>query len=657
MFFLSLPCGSVYADHTPPELSNVELFVGISKMVAKALYRLFRWTLATVVWLALTPLLTGWTFQIFLHEDLFLKDPLSLWERLGNVNLVVYDAFIGFIVTVSIFAVAFGLVGLKEYLENHRHLFQDGDMDIENDGRGGAMDVAMGDDAEIADMPAILHDNVAEDQADRFDIEDEAYESDESDDVMPREELLSLRRRRAQRLHHQHHLEEQLEMEPQEFQRDQPQQHQQLQQQHEPHANAEAREDAEDDDFETLLGLRGNIFNLFSSFFMVFLMNCGSMLFLLSIPINTGRFLLKDPETLSTLDILSPHLKYVLVGYAGILSMAALWGGCVMLFYWKFHDLEIDPITRAMFEMSKLVLLLAKVIFSVLLDFVIVPIMYALLTDLGVSEFFGATVESRFEQLSKHPIIFTFERFALGYVILINLTAVIKTIRQHCHPRVLWFLRDPDDPQFSYMRETIRNPLYSIIMRRIRTFLVFSVTILLVTRTPIKLARMAMPGLFPLQFLFKSPLGDKTTMFLFFVVSFSIGRIQPHQYIASMIRAWIDSIGYALALDEYLFDENYDPHQESRSSMALKVIAFLFVAWSTIQVAVAAFIIVPNLLGRTILSHFSLQDNDFMFHTVGMYAICGTMYMVKRVRAHLLRQDISGAVTQVRFYTAMVSIL
>jgi E3 ubiquitin-protein ligase DOA10 len=51
------------------------------------------------------------------------------------------------------------------------------------------------------------------------------------------------------------------------------------------------------------------------------------------------------------------------------------------------------------------------------------------------------------------------------------------------------FLNNPDDPDFSFLKETIRNKLIVQIRRLAATFLMFVIIILAVIRTPFKLSK------------------------------------------------------------------------------------------------------------------------------------------------------------------------
>ena len=104
--------------------------------------------------------------------------------------------------------------------------------------------------------------------------------------------------------------------------------------------------------------------------------------------------------------------------------------------------------------------IILKVAMFIAIELLLFPIVCGILLDLSsMSLFKEATMESRVEYLQSHPVASIFLHWFLGTAFMFFFAILVTICREIVRPGVLWFIRDPNDPQFHPIKEIVERPV------------------------------------------------------------------------------------------------------------------------------------------------------------------------------------------------------
>lgn len=91
----------------------------------------------------------------------------------------------------------------------------------------------------------------------------------------------------------------------------------------------------------------------------------------------------------------------------------------------------------------------------------IFPFFCGVLIDLCTLPLFGpnATIASRWAFYNAHPWTSEFLHWLAGTTFMFQFAMYVSTIREVVRPGVMWFIRDPNDPQFHPMNDILERPV------------------------------------------------------------------------------------------------------------------------------------------------------------------------------------------------------
>lgn len=122
----------------------------------------------------------------------------------------------------------------------------------------------------------------------------------------------------------------------------------------------------------------------------------------------------------------------------------------------KFLDIEYDPITKTTLNIINYIYIFVKVGVMIQMNFLIVPTFLGILVDFVTVDFFDATIAQRIEYFKYEYISAIGLHWLLGVVFLVQFSMTVKILREFLRKGVLFFINNPDDPQFNYIREVIK---------------------------------------------------------------------------------------------------------------------------------------------------------------------------------------------------------
>jgi E3 ubiquitin-protein ligase MARCH6 len=102
-----------------------------------------------------------------------------------------------------------------------------------------------------------------------------------------------------------------------------------------------------------------------------------------------------------------------------------------------------------------------KVGMFITIELILFPIVCGFLLDLSTMPLFkAANLVSRWVYLKQHPVPSIFLHWFLGTGFMFLFAVLVTLCRDIVRPGVMWFIRDPNDPQFHPIREIVERPIF-----------------------------------------------------------------------------------------------------------------------------------------------------------------------------------------------------
>nr|CAD1831785.1 unnamed protein product [Ananas comosus var. bracteatus] len=264
---------------------------------------------------------------------------------------------------------------------------------------------------------------------------------------------------------------------------------------------------------------------------------------------TTGSSRLSDVTTLA-------------VGYTFIFSLVFLYLGIfALLRYVKGERLTIGrlyglaaiveaipSLFRQFLAGMRHLLTMVKVAFLLVIELGVFPLMCGWWLDVCTLKMLGATIAQRVEFFLVAPLVSTSIHWLVGIVYMLQIS--IFVLRNG----VLYFLRDPADPNYNPFRDLIDDPLHKHARRVLLSVAVYGSLIVMLVFLPVKVAMRLAPSIFPLDISVFDPFTEiPADMLLFQIcIPFAIDHFKPRETIKSLLRYWFAVVGWALGLSDFL---------------------------------------------------------------------------------------------------------
>ncbi|XP_030523105.1 probable E3 ubiquitin ligase SUD1 isoform X2 [Rhodamnia argentea] len=419
--------------------------------------------------------------------------------------------------------------------------------------------------------------------------------------------------------------------------------------------------------------------------------------FLKAAPIGTSR--LSDVTTLA-------------IGYLVIFSAVLCYLGIVLLIrYTKGEPLTnqrlygipsiagtIPSLLRQFLAAMRHLMTMIKVAFLLVIELGVFPLMCGWWLDVCTIRMFGKSMSNRVQFFSLSPLASSLVHWVVGIVYMLQISIFVSLLRGVLRNGVLYFLRDPADPNYNPFRDLIDDPVHKHARRVLLSVAVYGSLIVMLVFLPVKLAMRIAPSIFPLDISVSDPFTEiPADMLLFQIcIPFAIEHFKLRSTIKSLLHYWFTAVGWALGLTDFLLPrpddngtqetvngeparqdrlqvvplgghdramavandtngssnvfhnsdvaEEYDSDEQSDSeySFVLRIVLLLMVAWMTLLIFNSALIIVPVSLGRKLFNAIPLlpithgiKCNDLYAFIIGSYVIWTGIAGVRYTLEHI----------------------
>ncbi|GAA5799389.1 hypothetical protein HPULCUR_004804 [Helicostylum pulchrum] len=206
-----------------------------------------------------------------------------------------------------------------------------------------------------------------------------------------------------------------------------------------------------------------------------------------------------------------------------------------------------------------------KVLFFILIELVVFPTVCGFLLDMATLPLFvNASFSSRYAFHLKSPYSSHFLHWFLGTGVLFYFAIFITVCREIIRPGVMWFIRDPNDPQFHPVQEMVEKPLPTLLQKISQSALIYSG--MLVFGVGTVTYSLAYTGVvFPLRLPFNAPLSTLAIDLLIiqFLLPPLIAFIKPRDYSKKALDLWWHFACRQLRLTSFMFNVR-KPDEEGR---------------------------------------------------------------------------------------------
>lgn len=144
--------------------------------------------------------------------------------------------------------------------------------------------------------------------------------------------------------------------------------------------------------------------------------------------------------------------------------------------------------------------IILKVAFFVAIELVIFPIVCGILLDLSTLPLFpNATPWTRFEYYLEAQVTSIFLHWFLGTGFMFHFAVFVALCREVVRPGVMWFIRDPNDPQFHPIKEILERPVFTQLKKIGASGLMYSAMIFFGIGSVVYFVAFVFKGVLPLH--------------------------------------------------------------------------------------------------------------------------------------------------------------
>ncbi|KKA28114.1 hypothetical protein TD95_002316 [Thielaviopsis punctulata] len=275
---------------------------------------------------------------------------------------------------------------------------------------------------------------------------------------------------------------------------------------------------------------------------------------------NTWVISINTTEDYSNLDV---NLMYwsgwdrafvILMGYATLTAMAALYlkrtrvgAGILGL---EAHVALVAGLVQAGGVM--------KVLLIISIEMLLFPLYCGILMDIALLPLFeSATLASRFEFAMKNPLTSMFVHWFVGTGYMFHFALFVSMCRKIMRKGVLYFIRDPDDPDFHPIREVLERKFLTQVRKIMFSALVYGTLVIVCLGSVVWGLSYNMPSLFPIHYSSNEPVLEFPIDLLFynFLMPLAVKFFKPGDGIQAMYKWCFRRSARMLRLTCYMFNE------------------------------------------------------------------------------------------------------
>ncbi|KAJ1732932.1 hypothetical protein LPJ61_001810, partial [Coemansia biformis] len=212
----------------------------------------------------------------------------------------------------------------------------------------------------------------------------------------------------------------------------------------------------------------------------------------------------------------------------------------------------------ALYGSARMFLRMAKIVFFIFIELMTFPVICGYCLDVSLMPLLSsASLASRYGALVEHRWMSLFTHWLLGMLFMIHFARFVLHCRQVMRPGLLWFIRDPNDPEFHPMREILEDRMLPQQYNIARSALMYCGVILSCVGLSMAAAVRAAPAMFPIQWAPSARFSDYPSSILIMVSLLPAGIMwgRPNEVLHFLFSHWWRLAARTARLSEFILGE------------------------------------------------------------------------------------------------------
>ncbi|KAI8627295.1 hypothetical protein F5Y19DRAFT_174685 [Xylariaceae sp. FL1651] len=245
----------------------------------------------------------------------------------------------------------------------------------------------------------------------------------------------------------------------------------------------------------------------------------------------------------------------ILLGYASLTLLAALYLGRGTPFSTgqtaqEWEASIIDALNQASGVM--------KVILIISIEMLIFPLYCGLLLDIALLPLFEhTTLKSRVIFTYNYPLTSIFVHWFIGTGYMFHFALFVSMCRKIMRKGVLYFIRDPDDPEFHPVRDVLERNVTTQLRKILFSAFVYGALVVICLGGVVWGLSFTMPNVLPIHYTSNEPVLEFPVDLLFcnFLMPLAVKFFKPSDGLHAMYTWWFRKCAKGLRLTWFLFGE------------------------------------------------------------------------------------------------------
>eukprot|EP00698_Gefionella_okellyi_P007019 TRINITY_DN1708_c0_g1_i1.p1 TRINITY_DN1708_c0_g1~~TRINITY_DN1708_c0_g1_i1.p1 ORF type:complete len:1082 (-),score=236.10 TRINITY_DN1708_c0_g1_i1:1477-4722(-) len=344
-----------------------------------------------------------------------------------------------------------------------------------------------------------------------------------------------------------------------------------------------------------ILGLEGPPWQVLESFLLVVVCQAAVQGGVVAIPFHCGRLVV---AVLNLYDDTTPRL--IKDGTAVVSGLALLGVVCLTLLA-IVQLFRKPPANQRRMGAAELMLGMVRVAVLLVMEIVVFPVCCGAWMALCAEPATQMNFDAMFAAWTQHPITFTVLAWIAGMVFMLGFALLLSTVRKLVRPGMMWFVRDPDDPTFSLIREMLEKPGLSLLRHYVTEACLCFFVFLLLVRLPLTAAAAVFPEFFPLSVGAAKPLLEIPLhiVLLQLAIPAALQMWRPRVAAREVVDRWLRAASALVGLDNMLLPDRELVYPRF---VPPRVVMLVLLGCFTLGACCTAGILLPVATGRFILS-------------------------------------------------------
>ncbi|KAI1422051.1 hypothetical protein F5Y12DRAFT_787037 [Xylaria sp. FL1777] len=245
----------------------------------------------------------------------------------------------------------------------------------------------------------------------------------------------------------------------------------------------------------------------------------------------------------------------ILLGYASLTLLAALYlsRGATFATGQAAQEWEasiIDALNQASGVM--------KVILIISIEMLVFPLYCGLLLDIALLPLFEhTTLKSRLLFAYNYPLTSMFVHWFIGTGYMFHFALFVSMCRKIMRKGVLYFIRDPDDPEFHPVRDVLERNVTTQLRKILFSAFVYGALVVICLGGVVWGLSITLPNVLPIHYTYNEPVLEFPVDLLFcnFLMPLAVKFFKPSDGLHTMYTWWFRQCASALRLTWFLFGE------------------------------------------------------------------------------------------------------